>query len=191
MFSDFFQNGFKTYDFVALLENMTKEMDIQFKVKFLWTAEPNLETSRRILLLSLSGIEIPVEEMIVNGLNASVLEEEFAVPIRYLESGSCKLDLPIPLIIWLNSYPELQQLSPEVCPWLTAQGFVQGTVFEEVDGVNDSLRSRAFEEQYSGTKTREVSLGMLYSHAHGNLVTAFKGFCLSYEGSLCFESGYS
>jgi len=86
----------------------------------------------------------------------------------YLKPRFATIEIPYVLVYEVNSNTTVQVINPQVHPWVSVQGFVKGIVFEDVDGISEELRSKAFKiikknelmlcEYYCGVFGREDTL---------------------------------
>lgn len=135
-------------DFKPFFENIQKinmsevlsNLVFYFKDSYLSILKET-ELAKIILLYSFAGIWIPFNFKI-QGYSLEELETRFTIFVSYSNNDSCaKIDLPPLLILIFNNYLRLID-GPSY--WLTHPEFIQGVIFEEVDGHFESLRSNAF-----------------------------------------------
>ncbi len=150
-FKRFFDSIYKQ-DFVAIIHRIANELAECYDM-LKWLEEDNV--GRTVLTLSFSGVVVPKTCKIAT-YTLSELENKFGVVISYGKDGeTARVDLPFVIATRVNDIPELQVLSPDEYKWLTLTGFVQGTEFEDLDGINEELRSAAF--RYLGKTSLTVA----------------------------------
>jgi len=144
------------HDYTKLLSQLLEAIHNIYGKTELWQES----IAEAILLLSFSGISFP-SPLHIRGVSQSELETRYGMTFRQ-EGDQAILEIPYVFASIINDH--FKVLPPARFPWVTAQGYVQGSKFEDVDGVAEELRSRAMQMLYPGKK---ISFAEYYRGAWG------------------------